>query len=496
MKNNDTHGDKKENIAIAILLILVLAVAAYNFYSLDHKLTVEEISRGGKGYVSDEVWYVSSARNILEKVFHVLPKFQGEPGASIIYVSPANMTAIYDGAKLYGIRIIDTDYSKINAFYVKAPKLTDIERYVSYLKNNGVKVMDIVYGWRIPDAANINNYMNFEHPPLVKYLIALSMVVFGDYPLFWRIPSIVAGLLVILFTYLVVNNLTRNKWLSLGVSAALLLDPILRAMASIAMLDVFVALATIIAVYFASSRQYKAAVITGVLGSIVKFSVLFVMIPIAILYVREAVKRDKRFSTLIYSAIEVLLISIILFISFQIIVSLPLIMYIGFSSWFQQSITGAISWHLSIKCVGPNCPVSSTPVDWFLGVNSFVLYYFTNNRALLAETLWPAWALSLVMIAILLPAYRRHRGFAMGMLFLLGILSGYILDYVLGGKTQYSFYAVQLVPYVYIVLGFSLFDIIISRERFKQILYDWYTVLKKIWSLILDIMVISHGHEE
>ncbi len=488
--------DRKEEIAITILLIIVLAVAAYNFYSLDQKLTFEEISRGGKGYVSDEVWYVSSARNILEKVFRVLPRFYGEPGASIIYITPANISAIYNGAKLYNVKIVDTSYNKISAFYVQAQTISCIERYVSYLENNGVHVIDVVYGWRIPDAANINNYMNYEHPPLVKYLIALSMVILGDYPLFWRIPSIIAGLLVIFFTYLVMKNLTKNKWLALGVSAALLLDPILRAMSSIAMLDVFVALATIIAVYFASKKKYKLAIITGVLGSIVKFSVLFVMIPISILYVREAVKKDRRFSTLVYSAIEVVLISIVLFLLFQIMVSLPLIMYTGFSSWFQQSITGAISWHLSIKCSGPNCPVSSTPIDWFLGVNSFVLYYFENNRALLAQTLWPAWALSLVMFALLLPAYRKHRGFAMGSLFLFGILAGYVLDYVLGGKTQYSFYAVQLVPYIYMVLGFSLFDIMVSKERFKQILRDWYAILSKMWDIILDVLVIRHGYKE
>jgi len=70
-----------------ILLVLILIYSGYELYRLADTFTQKEIERRGKGYVSDEVWYVSSARNILIKVFHVEPRnpLDGGYRITIIY---------------------------------------------------------------------------------------------------------------------------------------------------------------------------------------------------------------------------------------------------------------------------------------------------------------------------------------------------------------------------------------------------------------------------
>jgi 4-amino-4-deoxy-L-arabinose transferase-like glycosyltransferase len=52
--------------------------------------------------------------------------------------------------------------------------------------------------------------VNREHPPLVKYLIALSIKVFGDGALAWRFPSALAGALAALAAFGLTLRLTRS----------------------------------------------------------------------------------------------------------------------------------------------------------------------------------------------------------------------------------------------------------------------------------------------
>ncbi len=480
-----------ENIVFAIALIALIVIAFFYYYDLASTLTREEITRNGKGYVSDEVWYVSSARNILIKVFHLTPKIKGNLTASIVYASNLDKMFLEECAISSGVKIIDDNYQKIHAVFVEFKDETQLDNFTACIERQ-TAVTDVIYGWRIPDAENINNYLNLEHPPLVKYIIALSMHLLGDYPTYWRIPGIIAGLLIIVLAFLTVSKLTGNKALAMIVSILVAFDPLTKTMSSIAMLDIYVALFTLVAAYFIVARKYNLAIVMTALGSLVKFSVLFLLLPLMVLYVRNELKKDPTPINMLVSLSRFILVSVLLFLGFQLMVSIPIIMHIGISSWIEQSLVGAILWHASTKCVGAACPVSSAPWDWFIGANAFVLYYFTNGETLRAVGFWPLWTISLSLSLIFLPAYRRDRRFGYSSLILLGLIASYVLLWIIGGRTQYSFYSVQFVPFVYMALLISVVYIVLDNEKLEKVFMDWKEFFKWLWNRLLDLLLIKN----
>ncbi len=474
-----------------ILLIMLLVYSFYNYYSLALNLQKTELKRHGKGYVSDEVWYVSSARNILVKVFNKTPSLSKGCGASIIFEGTIYIGYIKSTAEKYNVNLTDTSFHNIKAIYVKSRNCTNIAKfYEALIKERHVNVTDIVYGWEIPDATNIHEYLNLEHPPMAKYLIALSILLFHDEPIYWRMPEIITGTLLILLVFLLVYKLTGNEWIALIPAFLTSIDPITRALSSIALLDIYVAFFTVLAMVPLIKKQYILSTIVAVIGSAFKFSVLFVLIPVYILYIREGLKHNKSPVTLIEYTIRFLVFSAILFLLIQIIVSIPLITYLGFKTWIDQSIIGAFLWHTSVKCTSPGCPPVSSPIDWFIGRNGFPLYYFPNNTGLIAIGFWPLWLLAFVSFIIFLPGYTINRKFGYSSLFLFGTWFGYVLLWIIGGRTQYSFYSVQFVGLVYSELVVAITYMFIIKNNGLKTLSLWMSLIKYLWRIFLKILMV------
>ncbi|OYT37336.1 MAG: glycosyl transferase [Desulfurococcales archaeon ex4484_58] len=481
-------------IIVTLIVIGLLFLASYQYYSLAEKLYESEVSRNGKGYVSDEVWYVSSARNILEKVFKLEPKNVDQTySATLVFKGKINKTLIKSIIKQYNlnIKIVDSDYHEIKAIYVETPDKSSVRRLVNILKNKGLEVVDIVWGWRLADARNINNYLNTEHPPMVKYLIALSMYLLGDHPIYWRIPSIVAGTLTVLFTFLAIHKLTSNPWLAIIIALFTAVDPIMRAMSSIGLLDIFDTLFTVIALYFVFSRKYYHGLIVILIGSLFKFNALLMLIPIILLIIRRELLRDQSFTSLLYITSKLTLLIIPLFLLFQVIVSIPLILHLGFTSWIDQSIFGAIRWHTTIKCSGAGCPISSAPWDWFIGNNGFPLYYFTWEKKLVALGFWPFWTITFTYMVFLAPAYRFERRVGYTWLSILGLFIGYLLLWVIGARSQYSFYSVQFTPLVYMFFITSFTYILGFRRNLVKVVYTWFLIVSVLWNFILELFMVK-----
>ncbi|MCY0867919.1 MAG: glycosyltransferase family 39 protein [Desulfurococcus sp.] len=443
---------KGRSILREVLIAVVIGMAAFTVFALSALQFQElESSRNGRGYVSDEVWYVGSARILLVKVFGLEPRMaSGSYGYTVIYEGNLDLELLKDTAAAYGLEL-RSDYSKLKAFYVYGDR-ENVLRFMSEIQGS-VKVVDAIPGWMLPDNEGINRYLNLEHPPLGKYLIALSIYALGDEPFTWRIPLILAGSLTVVLVYLSVRKLSGSTLIALTSAVLLVAEPLSRVMFSLALLDGFVAFTSMLSFYLAVHGRYKGALLAGILGGLFKLSGLFSLIPLALIYLRQWARRNPSTLFLAYNLLALAFTALVLYLALLTLISLPLISYLGTVRWIRDSLLNPLKWHTSVKCMGAGCPVSSSPWDWFLGANAFPVYL---NPDVYAEGFTPFWSTVFISILVFAPLAFRDKKHGLLWLYLLGSWSGYVLLWLAGGRTQYSFYSIQLAPFVYMYLVYTV----------------------------------------
>ena len=111
-----------------------------------------------------------------------------------------------------------------------------------------------------------------EHPIAGKLLIALSIRMLGDSPYAWRLPSAIAGTLVILLVYLLAHRLTRRRSVSLAAATLVALDPMMLVHSRIAMLEILVVALILAALYFYLCRRPVLAGVMSALAVCVKLT--------------------------------------------------------------------------------------------------------------------------------------------------------------------------------------------------------------------------------
>lgn len=106
---------------------------------------------------------------------------------------------------------------------------------------------------------------SWVHPPLGKWLIALGIAVGGYEPSAWRMPAAVAGTIAVAALFLLAKRLTGSVLAAAVAAGVLALDPLSIISSRVAMLDVFVATAGVLAVLFAV--LYRAGLNHGRYGA-------------------------------------------------------------------------------------------------------------------------------------------------------------------------------------------------------------------------------------
>ena len=124
---------------------------------------------------------------------------------------------------------------------------------------------------------------NSEHPPLGKVLIAASMRAFGDNPLGWRFPSLVAGLVVVLAVYLLVRSTGRGPWLAVYAAGVVMLDNLLLVHSRIATLDVLFLAPLMVGAVLVLRRQWWWAGVACGLAVLVKVPAVFGLLALVVL---------------------------------------------------------------------------------------------------------------------------------------------------------------------------------------------------------------------
>jgi len=286
------------------------------------------------------------------------------------------------------------------------------------------------------------NYYNFEHPPLAKYIIALSMATLGDKPINWRIPSIILASLIPLIIYLGLSIGKGIKWIFLGALAALIAssDKILIVMGSVALLDIYAAFFLTIAIVFAYRKNLLLSAVFIGLASASKetglFGVLALMILSFSLYGKKFLA-IKKIAEIILIVIAVVLISYI-----------PLFYHFGVLNIIQQTI-GGYKWDLQSR---PPGPPTSTPSGWLFNVDPFILSYSPLLEADTTPIIEVPAMVSAVSIFISCILYKRKYCYNAGVVFYISIFLGFWIVYLVGNHTLYSFYSVILTPAAAIAL--------------------------------------------
>lgn len=421
------------------LIVIVLAVAHFIWGYV--YLTTSGILSGEPKYISDECWYVSAARNMLRKVFGVEPNSCiGSLCYATLFVNTVEeKNRVEEYIKGNGGLIVKDDYShNVLSGYqytiaFKAPRKVIDEMEGDYT---------VIVGYPYPDWDDVANYMNLEHPPLAKYFIALTMLV-SDTPLAWKIPSLIAGSLIVLFSYLIVRRVF-GEIPGLVAAGIVFVEPVIRAMSMVAMLDIYVALFSVVSLYFAVKAAYSLSSINvGLAGSSKINGFTNVLSIIASSW------RNRRVTN-IRLAVYVFVIPLLVYV----IVNIPMIIYAGgILKWIDLQLW-ALSWHTQSR--PPGGPPIANPWDWFLARNPFPLHYSPN---LSASPSPPLMLLTIPLTIVLIPLALKNRVKGSGTLLAWFWMptAMFTILYVIGNRTQYSFYSAQITPIAALIASSTIY---------------------------------------
>ena len=399
-------------------------------------------------YTSDEIWYVSAARNFINEIG--LGKYLASYGVTIAPSPPCNITntvpAVYYKDNLMAW------YS--NVTYTQLRSLMDNSSCI------------IRFGYYYPDKQSIITYLNIEHPWLGKYFMVLSMLLLGDKPVSWRVPPMILSALMLILVYYIALRISNNIAYASLASVALLMDATFRDVGIIALLDVYVGFFTLLTAYMYFTKRYTASAVTSGLAVASKYPGAFTVLAGAYL---ETYRRNGIWG-LVYIALA--------FIVF-LIPQIPIIYLVGGIHNYVSDVFFYLKWFTEPR---PPGPVASNPFDWLIGINAFV-----NNVTppLYAMGLPGAYLVALAYSVILIEPHSRSRLFNKLTInelsipvMLLTIWLGYWLVYILGDTTLYSYYTMQFAALVPLVL-------VLAMSRAKPNV--------KIWVIMGALAGVAYG---
>lgn len=495
------RGSSSRDVALkALELALLLSlVSAFIYYEVSYVSGIDD-------YISDECWYVSAARNMLSKYLNIAPSelVKGDiVRVTIELQRPINgsrysmwVSEVKEFIKRLGGTVVKDDtYYSFNSEGNYLPAVcADVPRENISRITRAPHLRKYSIGYCYPNANGILDYVNAEHPPLVKYVLGLSILLLGDRPVSWRLPSILSGAVILVLAYLSVKLIIGNRvggFLGIAAAATLALDTLFRSLSMVAMLDIYVSLFTIITYFCALNGRLGASLIPLSAAFASKFSGAFTGLPLFF----HGLRRTRSLVFIVkLVAIPVIALTMI---------STPIILHDGLESWWENSVVGAISWHLSIKTTGG--PPKSAPWEWLIGANPFPLHYIYDESSgqwiadIIAKGNIPLYLLALALSIFILPVVKELKDSGLTYTFTWGVFSMYVAIWLAGARTQYSFYMVQITPLLYVLLFIMAYYLTSPVSNAIYIARKWHRILRVAWLLLTGrarlklTIVVSEG---
>lgn len=159
-----------------------------------------------------------------------------------------------------------------------------------------------ILGWTVLDGAHYAGAPagldpNLEHPPLGKVLMAMSMAVFGDNGLGWRLPSLVAGMVALGALYRIVRAAGETAWLGVLAVGLFAFDNLSFVHGRIGTLDMLVLAPILLGAWAAlRGRWLTAGALTGI-ALLFKLTALYGLLALGLLAGLELLGtwwRDRR----------------------------------------------------------------------------------------------------------------------------------------------------------------------------------------------------------
>lgn len=407
-----------------------------------------------RDYVGDEVWYVPASRNILHRLgveLHYVNETTNAEGVNVIFSNTSMRIKYQYSVEKIALRYNATyekKYLKFPGVYFEIP----VENLGAFLDELEREIPSdayyVVTSYWYPDKENIQNYLNTEHPFLGKDLIMLGMLI-EDKPINWRLPGLITFFILNILVLLTAYKISRSYLAALIALLFSAADPTLQATAVAAMLDIHVAFFVALFMALLVFEKRGASGFAVGLAAAAKLSGAFGW---PVLLVR-AFKRENNLPSFL------LTIAIFPAIGF-ILPNVPAMIAIGVEKWFREFL-GSFRWHLSSK---GGHPAASPLWQWFINKKAFALHYDPN---IFVRT-DPLLLLAMVVFIFAMPwLYWRKPKILVPFCIFWSTVGFFALQYLLGGTTQFSFYATVLVPPAAVTMGVALNELI-NWDAFRE----------------------------
>ncbi len=282
----------------------------------------------------------------------------------------------------------------------------------------------------------------WTHPPLAKEVMAVSMVIFRSTDSWaWRLPGALLGILSIYIIYLLGVELFKNRRIALLAAFLFSIDGLNFVQSRIGMNDIYMVTFMLVAVWLTLRKKYFFSAVMAGLSLASKWSALYLLIMLIILFLRQ--KAYKKIPYLILIPVLIYLISYIPFFltghNFNQFVELQQQMW-----WYH---TGLKAHH----------PYASPWWSWPLNLYPVWYYveYFKGTTANIFGSGNPAlfWAGTITLL-ISLFEFAKKRSSAL-LVILLGF-SVFWLPWVLSPRIMFLYHFSPSVPFLCLNLAYQL----------------------------------------